>query len=151
MLLEPVELHTLNLGGHTGQAAYQQLSAAAALASSWSSSSAGEAAALQQQMTQISFSSATLPVPAHGAAATVAAAGQANSVHGGAFVLPGYDATALAALAAGARGQVSAVKQHCEALLGGLQQLCNHAVTGEATVAALRQRRDELLLQLARR
>ncbi|KAG2426846.1 hypothetical protein HYH02_014699 [Chlamydomonas schloesseri] len=64
-------------------------------------------------------------------------------------LLPALDPAALAALAAGSRAQVGAVKHHCEALLVGLHELCGQAVAGEAALERLRARRDALLAQLA--
>ncbi|GIL71166.1 hypothetical protein Vretimale_17879 [Volvox reticuliferus] len=136
MLLEPLELQTLNLGGHTGQAAYQELSAATALASPTAGSQ-------QQTVKHISLSAVVSPAQARSMAVAVPQPGIG-------LALPGVDPAALAALAAGAKGQVAAVKHHCEALLTGLHELCSQAVVGEATVMALRCRRDALLAQLAR-
>ncbi|EFJ48190.1 hypothetical protein VOLCADRAFT_91310 [Volvox carteri f. nagariensis] len=132
MLMEPVELHVLNLGGHIGHTAYQELSAAASIMASTSQGTRPQ----QLPVQHVSMSSPT-------SSATAAAAAAATA-------LPGADAAALAVLAAGARGQVAAMKQHCDALLSGLHELCGQAVAGEATVAALRRRRDALLAQLAR-
>ncbi|KAG2422696.1 hypothetical protein HXX76_015860 [Chlamydomonas incerta] len=64
-------------------------------------------------------------------------------------LMPALDPGALAALAAGSRAQVGAVKHHCEALLVGLHELCGQAVAGEAALERLRARRDALLAHLA--
>ncbi|GIL66594.1 hypothetical protein Vafri_20084 [Volvox africanus] len=136
MLLDPLELQTLNLGGHTGQATYQELSAATALASPTAGSQ-------QQAVKHISLSAAVSPVQAGSVAVAVPKPGAG-------LPQPGVEPTALAALAAGARGQVAALGNHCEALLAGLHELCGQAVAGEATVMALRRRRDALLALLAR-
>ncbi|GLC46961.1 hypothetical protein PLESTM_002000600 [Pleodorina starrii] len=139
MLLEPLELQTLNLGGHTGLGAYQQLNAATALAGPSPASSTSALSAQQQHAVQVSFSSAAAPSALGGTAAPPGCG-------------HGYDAAAAAAgLVAGAREQARAVRQHCEALLGGLHELCERAEAGEAAVAELRRRRDALVAQLARR
>ncbi|GFR42983.1 hypothetical protein Agub_g3982 [Astrephomene gubernaculifera] len=123
LLLEPLELQTLNLGGHTGLADYQKFNTTTAY-----------------PLSSGLLSSATSPAGLASAGLTGAAAMAAAAA-----------APPMGSLAAGARAQAAAVRQHCESLVERLGEVCAQAQVGEEEVAALRQRRDALLAQLARR
>ncbi len=115
LVLEPVELSTLNLAHHTGQRDYEEMSP-------------------------------TLVSPALRAMLSLLAAGRAAGVTPPPSLAQGAE---LRALAAGASAQAGAMRQYCEGLLGGLRELCDQAVAGEAAVEELRQRRDALLVRQA--
>ncbi|KAG2485089.1 hypothetical protein HYH03_016186 [Edaphochlamys debaryana] len=163
MLLDPVELRTGNLGGHTGVRAYSELGSAAGLAATLATTglgSAGSGPAAAAGAPGGAASSAALgassrPSSMGSAAGAAAAAGRPPSAAAlglaAAAGFPGADSAALAALAAGAKSQVDGVRAYCEGLLGALQGLCGQAAAGEVEVAELRRRRDAALAQLALR